>query len=179
MGAFCPVAVSAQNLEIIISGMSTLAPGGNMIAVAFFILDSFAAPHTLLTLLPMLSPLIPFRENPDTQTSLTPTQHILVDSPLVGDILVNFQLSDASLQSGGVIAVFPILIEQDAPRDSLHQLLAVVREGGAYPIDDRTEVRPEFQGCSVMLMGRHVVRHLNPIPVTEPFEGSFQVTRTI
>ena len=108
-----------------------------MIAVAFFILDSFAATHTLPTLLPILSPLIPFRENPDTQTSLTPTQHILVDSPLVGDIFVNFQFSNPGLQGGRVMAALPILIEQDAPRDSLHQLLAVVGEGGVYPIDDR------------------------------------------
>lgn len=71
MGAFCPVAVSAQNLEIIVGGMTVLTPR-DMIAVIFFISDGLATSHILPALLPVFPPLILFRKSIGIQIPPTP-----------------------------------------------------------------------------------------------------------
>lgn len=96
MRALCPIAVSTQNLEVVVGSMSAFVPGGNMVAMTFLIFNVFAAPNALPTLFPIFPPLIPFRESADVQTPLTSAQHKLVYLSLVGDILVDFRLSEIS-----------------------------------------------------------------------------------
>lgn len=118
--AFCPVAVSAEDLQVVIGGMSTLAPGRNMGGMTLLILNRLPALGTHPAAFRILPPLIPFREFADVQYPLASPKHELIDALLIGDVFIALQFSNAGLQGGGVMAGFAVLIEQDAPGNSLH-----------------------------------------------------------
>lgn len=138
--ALCSVAVGTKDLQIVVGGVSAFAPGRDVVGMTLLILNRLPALGAHPAAFRILPPLIPFREFADIQHPLASPKHKLVDTLLIGDVFINLQFSNAGLQGGGVIAGLAVLIEQDSPRDPLHQPFAVIGEGGVHPIDDGTEV---------------------------------------